>query len=347
MDALTKLSSVMGLSLTSGINLYATVAVVGIVTKFGMIEGLPPEFDAFNNNLVIFIAVVLYLCEFAADKVPGFDSLWDSVHTIIRPFGAALISLTVIGEAAPPVEVVAGLFGASLAMGTHVAKTGTRLVINTSPEPFSNIGMSVVEDAGVVGMSLLVMSHPYVALVLSLILLVLLVIFGPGLFRGALFVLKAIPVKVMSAFGGGTDAVLKEDLPDSLEEAVDTELSKSEDVRVSLACHAQKIKKCGRNRKGYFILTDKRLLFAFRRFFRSAVRQWNLAHLDKARLQQGFLMDTLRVKADGKFLRFIFLKNRSSAARQASDMLGKMIETPVPQSASPGEATPPAEASTP
>ena len=346
MDALAKLSSLMGLSLTSGINLYATVAVVGIVTKFDMIQGLPPEFDAFNNGLVIFVALILYFCEFAADKVPGFDSLWDSVHTIIRPFGAALISLTVVGDAAPPIEVVAALLGASLAMGTHAAKTGTRLVINTSPEPFSNIGMSVLEDAGVVGMSLLVMSHPYIALAVSLIFLILLVTYGPGLFRGTLFVIKAIPIKVMSAFGGEKDAVLKEDLPDSLEEAVDAELSKGEEAKVSLACHAQKIKKCGRNRKGYFILTDKRLLFAFRRLFRSNIRQWNLADLDKPGLQERFLMDTLRLKGDGKFLRFIFLKNRASAARQAADMLKGMIDAPVPEPVAPQEASPPQDVST-
>ena len=221
MDALVKLSSVMGLSLTSGVNLYATVAVVGIVTKFEMIEGLPPEFQSFNNGLVIALAVILYLCEFAADKVPGFDTFWDSVHTIIRPFGAALIALTVVGDAAPPVEVVAGLLGASFAIGTHTAKAGTRLLVNTSPEPFTNIGVSVVEDAGVIGMTLLVMSHPYISLAISLIILVLLVVYGPGLFRGTLLLFKAIFIKFMSAFVGEKEPVLKESLPDSLEEAVD------------------------------------------------------------------------------------------------------------------------------
>ena len=252
MDALVKLSSVMGLSMTSGINLYATVAVVGLVAKFNMVEGLPAEFEAFDNNLVIFIAAALYLCEFAADKVPGFDSLWDSAHTLIRPFGAALVSTTVIGDATPPVEVASALLGASLALGTHTAKAGTRLLVNTSPEPFSNIGVSLAEDVGVVGMSILIMSHPYISLIISLIALILLVKFGPGLWRGALLVLRSILVKIGSIFGGEREAMLKEDLPDHFEEAIDEEISKGEEIRASLLCFAQKIKGCGHPEAGPF-----------------------------------------------------------------------------------------------
>jgi hypothetical protein len=345
MDALAKLSSVMGLSLTSGINLYATVAVVGIVTKFGMVEGLPAEFEAFNNNFIIFMAVILYLCEFAADKVPGFDSLWDSVHTIIRPFGAALIALTVVGDAAPPVEVVAGLFGASLAAATHTAKAGTRLVVNTSPEPFSNIGVSVAEDAGVVGMSVLVMTHPYISLVVSLIILLLLITYGPGLFRGALLVLKAIPVKLFSTFAGEKDGVLREQMPDSLEETVDTTLSKTEEIKVSLPCSAQKIKNCGRNRKGYVVVTNERLLFAFRRFFKPNVKHWLLAGLERPGFQARFLFDVLRIKSEGKFMRFLFLKNRSTAAQKTVDILGVIPDHAVSEESAPDTASSASDAS--
>ncbi len=325
MDALAKLSSVMGLSMTSGINLYATVAVVGLVTKFNMITGLPREFDAFDNDLLIIVAIALYLCEFAADKIPGFDSLWDSVHTLIRPFGAALISLTVIGEADPSVEALAGLFGASLALATHTAKAGTRLIVNTSPEPFSNMAVSVAEDIGVVGFSVLVLSHPSISFVLALLFLILLIWFGPGLWRGALLILKAIPVKLFSIFTGEGRAEVRQGLPDHIEEPFDEELSKNERIRVSLLCHVRKVKGCGRNRKGYLILTDRRMFFAFRKLFRTRFKHWNLDELDKAKLQKRFLVDILGIKSEGKFLQFIFLKNRSAAAKHVHEIVQETI----------------------
>jgi hypothetical protein len=339
MDALIKLSSVVGLSLTSGINLYATVAIVGLVTKFDMIKGLPPEFEAFDNGLLIVVATGLYLCEFAADKIPGFDSLWDSVHTLIRPFGAALVSLTVVGDAAPSVEVLAALLGTSLALATHTAKAGTRLVINTSPEPFSNVAVSVAEDVGVAAMALLVMAHPYIALAVSVVVLVLLVRFGPGLWRGALLLLKAIPIKLAAAFSRGEDAPLKEYLPDPLEETVDEEMSKEEEIQAVQKCFARKVRGCGRNKKGYLILTDRRLLFAFRTLFRTRITQWKYADLEKNKLNKRFLVDMLGVKSEGKFSQFIFLKNKSRTAERLSEILDDMIRPAHAEGTKTGEST--------
>lgn len=338
MDALVKLSSVMGLSLTSGINLYATVAVVGLVTRYNLVQGLPPEFQAFNNDLVIVLAIILYLCEFAADKIPVFDSIWDSIHTIIRPFGAALISITVVGKANPSLEVIAALLGASLALGTHAAKAGTRLIVNTSPEPFSNIILSVGEDIGVVGMSLLVLSHPYVSLVISLILLFLLVKFGPGLWRGVLLAFRALFVKLGAAFLGARETVLKEFLPDVIDEVVDGEIPKGEKVQVCLQCFARKIPGCGRNRKGYLLLSDNQLLFAFRRFFRTRMRQWKFSELEKVKLQQRFLVDILGIKSERKFSQFVFLKNKSHAVKQLFEAIDKKV-APVGAETASTEAT--------
>ena len=285
------------------------------------------------------MAIILYLCEFAADKIPAFDSVWDSVHTLIRPFGAALISMTVVGDAAPPVEVISALLGASLAMSTHAAKAGTRLVVNTSPEPFSNIAVSLGEDVGVIGMSVLVMSHPYIALVISLVTLILLVTYGPGLWRGAFLVFRSIPIKIASVFGGAREVVLKEALPDNIEEAVDEEISKGEEIQVSLKCFAQKIKGCGRNRKGYLILTQDRLFFGFRRLFRTGLKKWKIQELEKTTLQKKFLMDVLRIKSEGKFLRLMFLKNNSDAAKRLSDTLDGMLSDTEQQKPAVGETS--------
>ena len=107
----------------------------------------------FDNDVVIGAALVLYVVEFVADKIPWLDSLWDAIHTLIRPVGGALIAVAALGDASPTVEGLVALLGGTLAAGTHFTKAGTRAAANTSPEPFSNWALSLAEDAFVVGLS--------------------------------------------------------------------------------------------------------------------------------------------------------------------------------------------------
>ena len=152
----------LGFSFAAGINLYATVAILGLATRFGWVD-LPPQYRVFDNDWIIAAAVVLYLVEFVADKIPWLDSLWDAVHTVIRPVGGALIAVASIGHAQPAMQAVAAVAGAALAGSTHVAKAGTRAVANTSPEPFSNWALSFSEDGLVLVLGLLTLTHPVVA----------------------------------------------------------------------------------------------------------------------------------------------------------------------------------------
>jgi len=115
----------------------------------------------------------MYLVEFVADKIPWFDSVWDAVHTVIRPVGGALVAVNAIGHASPFTTALAALLGGSIAMTTHVTKAGTRAAVNTSPEPFSNWLLSLTEDAVAIGLSYVALNHPYVAAVLAIVLLVL------------------------------------------------------------------------------------------------------------------------------------------------------------------------------
>jgi hypothetical protein len=141
MDLIT-LGRTLGFSFAAGVNLYATVAILGLAARYGWVD-LPPQFQAFNNPLIIGTALVLYLVEFFADKIPYFDSLWDILHTAIRPLGGALIAVTTLGEASPGVEGVVALLGGTVAAGSHLTKTSTRAVANTSPEPASNWVLSL------------------------------------------------------------------------------------------------------------------------------------------------------------------------------------------------------------
>ncbi|HEY7499895.1 MAG TPA: DUF4126 domain-containing protein, partial [Vicinamibacterales bacterium] len=146
MELLATLGRTLGFSFAAGINLYATVAILGLAKRYGWVA-LPEQFQVFDNDIVIIVALTLYLVEFVADKVPWVDSAWDAVHTAIRPIGGAVIAVTTLGDASPTMQGLVALLGGSLAAGTHLTKAGTRAAANTSPEPFSNWALSLAEDA--------------------------------------------------------------------------------------------------------------------------------------------------------------------------------------------------------
>ena len=181
MDLVT-LGRVLGFSFAAGVNLYATVAILGLATRFGWVS-LPPQFQLFDNDLVIGAAVVMYLIEFFADKIPIVDTVWDLAHTLIRPAGGALIAVATLGEASPTVEGLMALIGGGVAASSHLTKTSTRAAANTSPEPFSNWSLSLGEDLFVVGLGYLALQYPVAALVVSVVLLALIIVFAAVIIR--------------------------------------------------------------------------------------------------------------------------------------------------------------------
>jgi Domain of unknown function (DUF4126) len=182
MDVLTTLGRTLGFSFSAGINLYATVAILGLASRYGWVD-LPPQFKVFDHDVVIGAALVMYVIEFVADKVPWVDSLWDAVHTAIRPIGGALIAVSTFGDTSPAVAGLIALLGGTVAASTHATKAGTRAVVNTSPEPFSNWILSFSEDLFVVGLGVVALKYPLVALTVTAILLVLIVIFAATIWR--------------------------------------------------------------------------------------------------------------------------------------------------------------------
>jgi hypothetical protein len=172
MELLATLGRTLGFSLAAGVNLYATVAVLGLAARYGWVQ-LPEQFQVFNNPWVIGLAGVLYVVEFVADKIPWVDSIWDSIHTVIRPVGGALIAVAALGDASPVVVGLMALLGGTAAAGSHLTKAGTRVAINTSPEPFTNWLASLAEDAFVIGLSLLTLKFPLLALLVSVAILVM------------------------------------------------------------------------------------------------------------------------------------------------------------------------------
>ncbi|HSC29941.1 MAG TPA: DUF4126 domain-containing protein [Vicinamibacterales bacterium] len=181
-EILTVLGRTLGFSFAAGINLYATVAILGLAKRYGWVE-LPEQFAVFDHDIVIGAAILLYLVEFVADKVPWVDSLWDAVHTVIRPVGGALIAVSALGDASPAVQGLIALTGGTLAAGTHLSKAGTRAAANASPEPFSNWALSLLEDVFVIGLSALALKYPVAAAIVVLAGTLLMIAFAAWIVR--------------------------------------------------------------------------------------------------------------------------------------------------------------------
>jgi hypothetical protein len=182
MSMVTALGYVIPFAFASGLNVYATVAVLGLTAHYGLVN-LPDQFRAFDHPAVIGIALVMFLVEFVADKIPWFDSIWDAIHTIVRPLGGAVVAVTALGDASPAMTAVAGLLGGSVAMTTHLTTAGTRAAAKTSPEPLSNWILSVGEDLFAVGLTYGAIQHPRIALAIVIVLLAAILVFSSMLVR--------------------------------------------------------------------------------------------------------------------------------------------------------------------
>ncbi|WP_328909696.1 DUF4126 domain-containing protein [Streptomyces sp. NBC_00234] len=154
----------------SGINAYAVVLLLGVFGATGLTDEVPASLQRTD---VLVVAGVLFLCEAVADKIPYVDSAWDAVHTVVRPLAGAVVAALLAGESGSLPELAAGAVGGSTALMSHLVKAGTRMAVNTSPEPFSNIAVSTAEDLGVAGIITFAMFHPLAAASVAATLLVL------------------------------------------------------------------------------------------------------------------------------------------------------------------------------
>ena len=194
---LATLALTMGASWASGINLYAALLVLGLGGATGNID-LPEGLQVLQDPLVITAAGLMYAVEFFVDKTPGVDSGWDTIHTFIRIPAGALLAAGSVGDVTPAMEVAAGIMGGTLAATSHATKAGTRLLINTSPEPVTNWGASLLEDVLVIAGLWTALTHPLVFLIALALFILLVIWLLPKIWR----LLKAMFRRVRAFFGG-------------------------------------------------------------------------------------------------------------------------------------------------
>jgi hypothetical protein len=181
----------MGAAWASGINLYAAILVLGGLGATGYMT-LPADLQILTSPLVIGAAAVMFCAEFVADKIPGVDTGWDAIHTFIRIPAGALLAAGAVGHVDPAVAIAAGILGGAMAAGSHAAKAGSRVIINTSPEPFTNWMASVTEDVAVVAGLWTALAHPWLFLALLIAFILLVIWLLPKIWRGFRKVFGAI-----------------------------------------------------------------------------------------------------------------------------------------------------------
>lgn len=183
MDHVQTLALAGGLAWGSGMRLYAVVFAAGMLARHGWLD-LPASLQVLEHPLVLGVAGVMLGVEFLADKIPVVDSVWDAVHTFIRVPAGAILAALALGDHDPSLMVAAGLLGGVLTAGTHAAKAASRALINASPEPFSNVGASLGEDATVLAGLYAAFLHPLPFLILLGVFVLLLLWLLPRLVRG-------------------------------------------------------------------------------------------------------------------------------------------------------------------
>jgi len=199
-DITQTLALTLGAGWASGINLYAAILVLGFMGITGRME-LPEGLQVLSDPLVMFAAGAMYLVEFFADKVPGVDTAWDTLHTFIRIPAGAIMAASAVGDVGAGTELAVALLGGGMAAVSHAAKSGARVLINTSPEPFTNWAASITEDFAVIGGLLLAINDPVVFLAILVVFLLLLIWLMPKLWRG----IKRVFGAIGRMFGAGKE----------------------------------------------------------------------------------------------------------------------------------------------
>ena len=192
MSSLTTLVQSLGIAYASGISPYATVALAGIASRMGVIDTLPGALNAVSHPAVIVLASALTVVEFLATLIPGIASLWETVHTAIRPPAAAALAVLTAWHGDPALIAAAALLGGGLGFATHATKLGLRYTIDTSPEPVTNGAANILELGAVATIAYAVWNHPYVTLSIALAVLVLLMLLVRSIWRAARRALRGL-----------------------------------------------------------------------------------------------------------------------------------------------------------
>jgi hypothetical protein len=335
-DQLKLLGVALGLACLAGLNLYLTVFVTGLAIHLHWIV-LAPEYQSLavlGDPIIIWISGALYVIEFFADKIPWIDSAWDTVHTIIRPIGGALLAVRVLGQTTPVFDLAIALAAGGASLITHSAKASTRLVANTSPEPFSNVGLSLLEDAAVIGGLALIHYNPALALAIFVLLLSILLYFAPKIFRAVRVKLWLIWKKLNGPAGSEEGGPLPTTLPSRYAAAFQRENVLGETVAWAVPCIAKRMRGVPANSSGLLAVNNEdpsKLFFIAPHGWRAKAQTLNLTGCVAA-WESKFLSENLVISSEnggGASALFLFERGRGERVQQIVEFINNRLAAPV------------------
>jgi hypothetical protein len=342
-EQLNLLGVALGLAALAGINLYLTVFVTGLAINQHWIT-LSPQYqslEVLGHPAIVTVAGILYFLEFFADKIPWVDSAWDAVHTVIRPIGGALLAVRVLGHSNPTFDVIVLLLAGGTSLIAHTAKASTRLVANTSPEPFSNIGLSLAEDAAVFGGLALIHFNPVAALIVFLLALAAFLYFAPKILRAMRAKIWLVFKKLNGPADTSAPATLPITLPSKYVEAFSRQNVLSETIAWAVPCLSGRGRRIPANLFGALVATNeepRKLTFVARKGGRPFAQTVELDDVTVAR-EPKFLSENLVIfPTTGKGVKYLFVFPRSSGpiVEEMVDYLRTRLSAPV---AAPADAT--------
>jgi hypothetical protein len=321
MEVLQTLSVALGLAALSGYSLYLTVFSTGLAIHFGWVH-LAPQFASLSvlgDPAILIVSGILFAIEFFADKIPWVDSVWDAVHTVIRPVGGAFLATRALGQTTPAFEVVVALLGATMSFASHSLKASTRLVVNTSPEPFSNIAVSTGENVMVVGAIALLWHYPVAVFVFFSLLFALTFYFLPKIWRSISMNLWFISRKLNQLTAAESIDKLPHRLSSRYNALFRRLTSATATVAWAVPCVSGKGKYLEPNRFGYLVASadePSKVWFITRTMIGSASKMLEIEQF-KVSLERRLLFEELSLYSLGKNRRFTFRFDRGNAGLAA------------------------------
>ncbi|MBI4410627.1 MAG: DUF4126 domain-containing protein [Gemmatimonadetes bacterium] len=328
-EPLVVLGQIVGASFAAGLNLYATVALLGVASRLGWIPDLPPTLQGLENGLVIASASGLYLVEFVVDKVRHVDSLWDTIHTFIRPSAAALLSFAALAAAPLPWQLAGGLLGGAIALAAHGGKAGLRLALNASPDPVSRALISTAEDVLALGFVVGALRYPAAALAGFGAGAVVGVRFGPRLWRAFLLGFRALAARVRRVFDRARWREAAE-LPRDLRALLGPPPLGRAPPRAARVA-VKDLRGVGAYRNGWLVITPDSRVFLYRSRFRP--RRLELPLGRSGSVRHGLWADALELETDHARFTMFLLKDGPPAEAAISELSLSGLATPALESA--------------
>ena len=315
---LVVLGQILGVAFGAGLNLYATIAFLGLAIRLGWIAGLTPALYGLANPIVLVTAAVLYAFEFFIDKVPYADTAWDTIHTIIRPVAVAVLVFAALGEASLSLQIGGAALAGLVALAAHGAKAGLRLTLNIRPRKVRTAFISLLEDVCAVALAAAALMYPMAALIVAVVALPVIALAGPRLWRAGVLAVRALDARLRGFFGvkGWTNA---DQLPARAARVVGpTAIGRGQPRAVRAALKG--LKGVGSYKNGWIVISDGQPVFVYLSLL--GARRLALPVISQAELKRGLWTDTVEITNAGSSCTVFLLKDGPPAEIALAELKG-------------------------